>query len=104
MQKLVAEKNDLKAEMLAHKEENKSKTETIANMQAKQESMRKDVEKELKEHILEEAILRQEKEMQAIYQKKEDAMKVTFAEKVCTKIYFYCQSRKYKESIDYFFC
>ena len=94
MQKLVAEKNDLKAEMLAHKEENRSKTEKIASLQSKQESMRKDVEKELKENILEEAILRQEKEMQAIYQKKEDAMKVTFAEKVCIMILSYQQGRR----------
>lgn len=82
MQKLVADKNDLKAELILQKEENKKKSESIENLQKSQENMRKEIEKELREKVLEQAILRQEKEMQSIYQKKEDEMKVTFSEKV----------------------
>lgn len=82
MQKLVADKNDLKAELILQKEENRGKSEMVQNLQKGQENMRKEIEKDLREKILEEAILRQEKEMQLIYQKKEDEMKVTFTEKV----------------------
>ena len=84
MQKLVADKNDLKAELILRKDENKEKTETIENLKKKQENMRKEIEKELREQILEQAILSQEKEMQSIYQKKEDELKMTFADKVST--------------------
>ncbi len=82
MQKIIAEKNELRAEMILQKEELSGKSEQIHCLKKEQETMRKEVEKELKEKILEEAILRQEKEMQVIYQKKEDDMKITFAEKV----------------------
>ena len=82
MQKLVADKNDLKAELILQKEENKTKSESMERLQKGQENMRKEIEKELREKILEQAILRQEKEMQSIYQKKEDELKITFAEKV----------------------
>ena len=82
MQKLVADKNDMKAELILQKDENKAKAVTIENLEKKQETMRKEMEKELREEMLEQAILRQEREMQSIYQKKEDEMKITFADKV----------------------
>ena len=82
MQKLVADKNDLKAELILQKDENKAKAVMIENLEKKQETMRKEMEKELREEMLEQAILRQEREMQSIYQKKEDEMKITFADKV----------------------
>ena len=84
MQKLVADKNDVKAELILRKDENKEKAETIENLKKKQENMRKEIEKELREEVLEQAILSQEKEMQSIYQKKEDELKMTFADKVST--------------------
>lgn len=90
MQKLVADKNDLKADLILQKDENKAKAEKIQNLQKNQENMRKEIEKELREEILEQAILRQEKEMQSIYQKKEDEMKITFADKVRNVKCFNC--------------
>ena len=98
MQKLVAEKNEFKAEVIMQKDENKKKSELIEKLQKGQESMRKEIEKELKEKILEQAILRHEKEMQAIYQKKEDELKVTFSEKVCTRtLYNNLEDDSYKK-------
>ena len=82
MQKLVADKNDVKAELILQRDENKAKAESIEILQKKQENMRKEIEKELREELLEQAILRQEKEMQSIYQRKEDELKITFADKV----------------------
>ena len=86
MQNIIAEKNELKTEIIMQKEDLGAKNEMISSLKAGQEIMRKEIEKELKTRILEEAILRQEKEMQAIYRKKEDDMKITFAEKVNTYI------------------
>ena len=102
MQKLVAEKNEFKAEVIMQKDENKKKSELIEKLQKGQESMRKEIEKELKEKILEQAILRHEKEMQAIYQKKEDELKVTFSEKVFTRtLYNNLEDDSYRKN---YFC
>ena len=84
------------------KDENKKKSELIEKLQKGQESMRKEIEKELKEKILEQAILRHEKEMQAIYQKKEDELKVTFSEKVFTRtLYNNLEDDSYRKN---YFC
>ena len=82
MQGAILDKENSKTEVILLKEELLKKGELLSDMKADAESLKERLTKELREVILEEAIMRQEKEMQVVYKKKEETLKTTFADKV----------------------
>ena len=82
MQGAILDKENCKTEVILLKEELLKKGELLSDMKADAESLKERLTKELREVILEEAIMRQEKEMQVVYKEKEETLKTTFADKV----------------------
>ena len=98
MHQSFAEQDDLKAELQLLRDEVNNRDIVILQLREEQEksekNLRHDLTKVIREEILSEAVVKQETELQVIFDKKESEMKHTFADKVVILEFLQCFSLK----------
>lgn len=86
LQSSITAQDNLKSEIVLLRNEVKNRDAAIVELRQEggmaEAKLRDSMYRELRDHVLTEAMKAQEQELKVIYQKKEDEMKNTFASKV----------------------